>query len=30
VFLAVPAAAIASVVSRHWLDWRRHDVAEGA
>jgi predicted PurR-regulated permease PerM len=29
VFLAVPAAAIASVVSRHWLEWRRHDVAEG-
>jgi len=29
VFLAVPAAAIVSVVSRHWLDWRRHDVVEG-
>jgi len=28
VFLAVPAAAIAAVVCRHWLDWRRHDVAE--
>jgi predicted PurR-regulated permease PerM len=28
VFLAVPAAAIASVVSRHWLEWRRQDVAE--
>jgi predicted PurR-regulated permease PerM len=30
VFLAVPAAAIASVVCRHWLDWRRHDVAADA
>lgn len=30
VFLAVPAAAIASVVFRHWLDWRRHDAAEDA
>jgi predicted PurR-regulated permease PerM len=24
-FLAVPAAAIASVLYRHWVDWRRND-----
>jgi predicted PurR-regulated permease PerM len=28
-FLAVPAAAIASVLYRHWVDWRRDD-ADGA
>ena len=28
VFLAVPAAAIVSVVGRHWLEWRRQDVGE--
>ena len=26
-FLAVPAVAIASVVCRHWLEWRSEDVA---
>jgi predicted PurR-regulated permease PerM len=30
VFLAVPAAAMASVVGRHWLDWHRHDAVEAA
>jgi len=30
VFLAVPAAAMASVIGRHWLDWRRHDAVEAA
>jgi predicted PurR-regulated permease PerM len=30
VFLAVPAAAMASVVGRHWLDWRRRDAVEAA
>jgi predicted PurR-regulated permease PerM len=28
VFLAVPAAAVVSVVGRHWLDWRHRDAAE--
>jgi predicted PurR-regulated permease PerM len=27
-FLAVPAAAIASVLYRHWVDWRRDDADE--
>jgi|SRR5579872_1624194 len=30
VFLAVPAVAMASVIGRHWLDWRRHDAVEAA
>jgi predicted PurR-regulated permease PerM len=28
IFLAVPAAAVGSVVVRHWLGWRRTDAAE--
>jgi predicted PurR-regulated permease PerM len=27
-FLAVPTAAIASVVYRHWVEWRRDDDLE--
>jgi predicted PurR-regulated permease PerM len=27
-FLAVPATAIASVVYRHWLEWRDSDTPE--
>jgi len=30
VFLAVPAAAMALVVGRHWLDRCRHDAVEAA